>query len=153
MVCVSGQTLHLALLQSRYDPTFWANINHFRLGITRRSSVYHQCCLRINEKNDGTYLAWEVIYPFCFLRRSFENTSWHSVAQHRGEHEYLQMMLLFWVDLVSTATMYSCLFLVLWSYQMNAMIYVRHQHHFLPDLEPDIDASKTTGRIAHDQSM
>ena len=31
----------------------------FGLGITRRSSVYHhrhQRCLRVNEKNDGTYL-------------------------------------------------------------------------------------------------
>ena len=106
---------HPTLLSCIVDTTFGANINYFRLGITRRSSVYyhhHQRCLRVNEKSDGTYLVWEVIYPSCFLRRSPENAYWHSVSQHRGEHECLQMMLVieFRVDLV-TATMRSCLFL------------------------------------------
>ena len=39
---------------------------------------HYQRCLRINEKNDGTHLAWKVIYPSCFLRRNLENASWHS---------------------------------------------------------------------------
>ena len=48
----------------------------------RRSSGYHrhyQRRRRISEKNDGTHLAWKVVYPSCFLRRSLENASWHSV--------------------------------------------------------------------------
>ena len=40
---------------------------------------HYQRCLRINEKNDGTHLAWKVVYPSCFLRRNLENASWHSV--------------------------------------------------------------------------
>ena len=99
---------HPTLLSCIVDTTFGANINYFRLGITRRSSVYyhhhHQRCLRVNEKSDGTYLVWEVIYPSSFLRRSLENVYWHSVSQHRGGHECLQMMLVinlfFRVDLM-----------------------------------------------------
>ena len=48
----------------------------------RRSSGYHrhyQRRRRISEKNDGTHLAWKVVYPSCFLRRSLEDASWHSV--------------------------------------------------------------------------
>ena len=36
---------------------------------------HYQRHRRISEKNDGTHLAWKVVYPSCFLRRSLEDAS------------------------------------------------------------------------------
>ena len=107
---------HPTLLSCRVDTTLWANINHFR---QLRARDYKKIIcippppstLSPSKREKWWYL---LNYPPCFLRRNFENTCWHSVSQHRGEHECLRMMLVIdlfsRVDLVA-ATMCSCHFL------------------------------------------